>query len=122
MRWTIISLAAALALAGCSRQQTAEAGSQADRAKNQAQKALGNARVELQNGTVTARVKTAMMASTRLDTSNVNVDTNNGVVYLKGSVPAADQKNLAMQIAKDTVGSGTKVVSQLQVAKPAKNH
>jgi osmotically-inducible protein OsmY len=106
-----------LVLCGCSRQQTAEAGSQATKAKNQAEHALGDAKATLADGSISARVKTAMMASNRLDTSHINVDTKNRVVYLKGSVTSADQKKLADQIARDTVGGDTKVVSQLQVGK-----
>src|SRR5689334_4033179 len=122
MRRIILGLAAALALSGCSRQQQAEAGSQAQRAKSQTQQAVSKARQQLSDGSITAKVKTAMMASDKLQTGGIDIDTANRVVHLKGSVPDASQKALAERIAKDTVGPDVRVVSDLTVnaKQPAK--
>lgn len=81
---------------------------QARQEANKAGKALGE-------GEVTLKVKAALMASDRLNTSAIDVDTRDHVVYLKGSVPQASQKTVAETIAKNTVAPGVKVVNQLQV-------
>jgi len=64
----------------------------------------------------TAGVKSALIADERVDTSNINVDTNTdtNTVVLKGSVPTAAQKQLAEQIARDKA-KGYRVVNQLVV-------
>ena len=64
----------------------------------------------------TAGVKSALIADERVDTSNINVDTNTdtNTVVLKGSVPTAAQKQLAEQIARETA-KGYRVVNQLVV-------
>jgi osmotically-inducible protein OsmY len=64
----------------------------------------------------TAGVKSALIADERIDTSNINVDTNTdtNTVVLKGSVPTAQQKQLAEQIARDKA-KGYRIVNQLAV-------
>ena len=56
-----------------------------------------------------------------MDASNINVDTNSSTrtVVLKGTVPSADQKTTAEQIAKQKA-EGYTIVNQLTVA-PAKD-
>ena len=50
----------------------------------------------------TADVKSALMADTRVDAGGINVDTNKDTktVTLNGTVPSADQKKLAEEVAK----------------------
>lgn len=52
--------------------------------------------------TNTVDVKSALIADGRVDASNINVDTssNTKTVVLKGSVPTAQQKTIAEQIAR----------------------
>ena len=54
-------------------------------------------------GAQTVDVKSALIADGRVDASNINVDTSASTktVVLKGSVPTAQQKTLAEQIARD---------------------
>ena len=70
--------------------------------------------------TLTPKVKSAIVADAKLnDPKNlIDVDTKDGVVYLKGHVLTNDQKKLAGDIAAKTVtesGSKDKVMNQLTV-------
>ena len=84
------------------------AGQQARQETRQAGKAMADSEV-------TIRVKAALMASDRLNTSAIDVDTRSHIVYLKGSVPQTAQKSLAETIAKSIVAPNITVVNQLQV-------
>ena len=65
----------------------------------------------------TVDVKSALIADKRVDTSNLNVDTNTdaNTVVLKGTVPTAEQKRIAEQIASEQA-KGYRIVNQLVVA------
>lgn len=52
---------------------------------------------------LTGKVKNALIVS-KVDTGKLNVDTVNGVVTLKGSVPTASQKATAEKVAKQVEG------------------
>jgi len=122
--------AAALGLAGCNPNDQAKVQAQSDRAGQnmkaaaqnagvQLKQASANAKHDLTDGTITFKVKNAMSASDKLNTSGINVDTKDKVVHLRGAVADANQKALAERIAQDTVGKDVQVVSELAV-KPAK--
>ena len=66
--------------------------------------------------TNTVDVKSALIADGRVDASNINVDTSSQTktVVLKGSVPTAQQKTLAEQIARDKA-EGYTIQNQLTV-------
>lgn len=66
----------------------------------------------------TAAVKAALLASNKMDTKALNVDTVEGTVHLKGHVPTEEQRALAEEIAKSTVAEGTNVVNELVVGEP----
>ena len=68
----------------------------------------------------TVDVKAALIADDRIDTANLNVDTNaaNNTVVLKGTVPTAEQKALAERIAREQA-KGYRIVNQLTVAPAA---
>jgi osmotically-inducible protein OsmY len=65
------------------------------------------------------KVKTAMTASSKLNTSGIDVDTKDKVVTINGAVADGNQRQLAERIAKDTVGPDVQVVNKLQVRPPA---
>jgi len=52
---------------------------------------------------LTGKVKNALITS-KVDARSLNVDTANGAVTLKGSVPTAAQKSLAEKVAKQVAG------------------
>ena len=67
--------------------------------------------------TLTTKVKSALAADVGLKTvTNINVDSTDGVVTLKGKVDSADMKKRAEHVAKKV--SGVKSVkNQLKVEK-----
>jgi osmotically-inducible protein OsmY len=69
---------------------------------------------------ITAKVKWFFVGENALKGSDINVDTSNHVVTLKGTVPSAAGKARAVQLAKETDGV-TRVDDQLMIkAKGAK--
>lgn len=98
----------------------ADAAKDAGRAVENAATAAGNAVMEggraADAAVETMDVKVALTADTRVDASDINVDTdhNTKTVTLRGSVPSAAQKTLAgdIAIAKAT---GYRVVNSLTV-------
>jgi hyperosmotically inducible protein len=66
------------------------------------------------DATITGQVKTAFAISKRISAYEINVDTQDGVVTLKGQVPTEIDRELAGDIAKDTTGV-KQVDNQLRV-------
>lgn len=66
------------------------------------------------DASITASVKSKLVADKTSNLTRVDVDTNNGTVYLNGTVDNAEQKTRAEQLAWQA--SGVKnVVNNLQV-------
>lgn len=68
----------------------------------------------VEDGTITAAVKTRLVADKTSNLTRVDVDTNNATVYLKGMVESLEQKARAEQLAWEAKGVRG-VVNQLQV-------
>jgi osmotically-inducible protein OsmY len=69
------------------------------------------------NATLTGKVKSALASDAGAKTmTNINVDSNNGVVTLKGRVDTADAKKKAAEIAKKVEGVKS-VKNELKVEK-----
>ena len=64
---------------------------------------------------ITAAVKAKLVADRPANLTRVDVDTTNGVVYLKGSVDSPEDRMRAEQLTREARGV-TGVVNQLQVA------
>jgi hyperosmotically inducible protein len=100
---------------------TADAARKAEPAVRDAGEAVaeGTAAVKdaAETSTTTAQVKSALLADTRVDASNIDVDTDTTrrVVTLRGSVPSATQKSTAERIARDKA-EGFQVVNDLRIA------
>lgn len=112
-------LGSSLLVAGCSQQeqQNAEQNLQkgaanVERTLEKGAKDVGKA---VSTGVDTAKVKSALMASEKLNTDHLNVDKEGNTFYLRGSVPDAEQKALAARIANDVIGKDEKVVDELKV-------
>jgi hyperosmotically inducible protein len=58
----------------------------------------------IDDATITARVKTRLLEDPLVKGMDIDVDTRVGVVYLTGTVQKPDQKDAAIQIAKNTRG------------------
>ncbi len=65
---------------------------------------------------ITAKVKAALLSSSDVEGSAINVDTEQGRVTLKGKVPEAAQIDRAVQIARNVEGV-REVESQLSASK-----
>lgn len=68
------------------------------------------------DASVTASVKSKLVADKAANLTRVDVDTNNGTVYLNGTVESAEQKARAEQLAWQATGVKN-VVNNLQVQK-----
>ena len=70
----------------------------------------------IDDATITASVKSKLVGEKASNLTRVDVDTNNGTVYLNGTVESAEQKSRAEQIAWQASGVKT-VVNNLQIQK-----
>lgn len=70
----------------------------------------------IDDATITASVKSKLVADKAVNLTRVDVDTNNGTVYLNGTVETAEQKVRAEQLARQADGVKS-VVNNLQVQK-----
>jgi len=68
------------------------------------------------DATITASVKSKLVADKAANLTRVDVDTNNGTVYLNGTVESAEQKARAERLAWQAQGVKS-VVNNLQVQK-----
>jgi osmotically-inducible protein OsmY len=89
--------------------KTADAKDRADDAADRAGEVLGDA-------AITTAVKSKLLADTDVSGMKIDVDTANGVVTLKGTVPSAVEKRRALQLAKETKGVKS-VKDQLKIGK-----
>lgn len=68
----------------------------------------------LDDATITASVKTKLVADKASNLTRVDVDTNNGIVSLNGTVETLEQRARAEQLAREA--SGVKqVMNNLQI-------
>lgn len=67
------------------------------------------------DATITANIKSKLHGTSSLDNADINVNTNNGVVTLSGSVPDEQAKSRAEQIARSVDGV-SKVEGRLKVS------
>ena len=68
------------------------------------------------DASITASVKSKLVADKAANLTRVDVDTNNGTVYLNGTVETPEQKTRAEQLAWQA-GGVKAVVNNLQVQK-----
>lgn len=77
-------------------------------------KTTQSASTQWSDSSITARVKSKLIGSDRVAAHNIDVNTEEGVVYLLGRVKTADEKATAERIAKECEGVH-KVVNHLEV-------
>lgn len=70
----------------------------------------------IDDASITASVKSQLVADKASNLVRVDVDTNQGVVYLNGTVDSAEQKARAEELARRVRGV-SRVVNNLQVAR-----
>jgi hyperosmotically inducible periplasmic protein len=99
---------ALLIIGGCTDRQQDRAGTEARDAAKTAERTVDNA-------ATTTAVKSKLAADVRLSTiATINVDSSGNTVTLSGTVPTADDKRKAEEVAK-TVDGVTSVVNNLEV-------
>jgi Putative phospholipid-binding domain. len=102
----------ALASTGCSQQTLESAQEDAERNIQTVRREAKPALKKLDNG---GRVTAAIQANKQLP-STIRVDADTDGVKLRGTVKTAQQKDMAEQIARDTLGPDLKVVNDLKVS------
>jgi osmotically-inducible protein OsmY len=68
----------------------------------------------VEDATITSKVKSKLLWNRNTSGLDINVDTENGIVTLKGKVSTEAHENLAVQLAKNTTGV-ERVKSELKV-------
>jgi hypothetical protein len=89
------------------RETGAEIGERVGEVANRAQRIATD-------GAMTAKIKSKMALDDTIEAAEINVDTSNGVVTLRGSVDTLAERDRALQLARETEGV-TSVVDQLLV-------
>lgn len=97
LRAVFAATAAILVLGACTRDERKEVRTEAKQATNAAANVIDNA-------ALTTKVKAALLADELVKGTQINVDSNNGVVTLKGTVDSPAHKEKAEQVAKGVSG------------------
>lgn len=83
-------------------------------AKVKSERAVDKTGEALSDAAITSEVKTKFLAEPGVSGLNINVDTNNGIVTLRGDVKSKAEAAKAVQIARNSKGV-KRVVSKLRV-------
>lgn len=87
--------------AGVTAQTMGASTSDASSAPSASSESLGQ---HISDGTITTKVKTALMTAKDLKSMHIHVKTRRGTVWLTGSVPTSDEKTRAQQVAEGVTG------------------
>lgn len=123
MAATILSslLAATPFAAGAADSKLAQAKDKAeskmDEVKDKAKSATESAKTAVSDSWITSKTKIALFADERVKGREVGVDTQKGVVYLRGKVDSDEAKTAAAEVAKNIEGVQS-VKNDLQVVAP----
>ena len=99
------------------REAAAEAKEETREARRETGEAVGTAGQAVNDGWITTKVKGSFVGVDALEGSEIDVDTKNHVVTLKGTVPTTAARVRAEEIAKKVEGV-TSVKNELKVATP----
>ena len=97
LRAVVAATGVLLVLGACTRDERKEVRTEVKQATNTAANAVDNA-------ALTTKVKTALLADELVKGTQINVDSNNGVVTLSGAVESSAHMQKAEQIAKGVSG------------------
>ena len=78
--------------------------STADSSSSEVQTTLDEAREDISDSWITSKVKASFHYSRNLDALNISVNTDDGLVHLRGSVLSSAEKRLAVEIARNIRG------------------
>ncbi|MBS2040426.1 BON domain-containing protein [bacterium] len=106
--------------AGCSQSERNNMANQTNQGLREASQTvkqdLHKAGRAVDEGLSSTRIKSALMASRKLDASHINVDTEKKTVYLRGSVKTQEQKKIARDLTNTMIEPGQKLVDELKIA------
>ena len=114
-RWAVAAAIAALMVAGCDRDTKQAVNKAGDEVKREAKEAGAQAKETLKDvgeaagqavgdAAITAKVKAALLAEKDVKSRDIDVETFQGKVVLKGRVPDQAQSQLAMKVARSVDG------------------
>jgi hyperosmotically inducible periplasmic protein len=123
---TLAALVMATALTACNREQSSEAQAEYgemknnasenydeakanasasyDQAKSEVREGYNDASATMGDAAITAKVKSSIIAEPDIEAMNINVDTVNGVVTLRGTVHSSAESDRVEEIARTTEG------------------
>ena len=117
LSWISVAVVATALAAGCERKSPSgeTAGQKLDRTTDRAEQKMdqaaadmkqkaGQAKDKVADATITAKVKGALIGEPDLKALQINVDTDNGVVTLTGTVDTPQKLELATQVAQRVDG------------------
>ena len=101
-----ITLATALVASGCDKHDKNAAANTDSTINGNTSAADTGATVgaKIDDGMITTKVKTALLADSTVKGTDINVDTKDGKVTLTGTVDSAPQVDMAMKLAKGVEG------------------
>lgn len=100
-----IGLAFAFAsLVGCTPETSDKAAQAVDKASEEAERRLERAAAVFDDATITAKVKTALLAKPQLKALAIDVDTAQAVVSLNGTVANDQERKEAESVARQIEG------------------
>ena len=113
MRTTLIfvMLVAFAGLSGCTSMLVGGSGASAGRPIGQDNRSASNV---ARDNRITAAIRARFAADAELGNASLNVDTRQGVVTLRGTLPAFDQRDRAVRLARDVEGV-VRVQNQVRV-------
>jgi osmotically-inducible protein OsmY len=113
----VMALSFALAgIAACTPEGTDKAAKAIENASEKAERSLERAASVFDDATITAKVKTALLAQPRLKGLAIDVDTSKNVVSLNGTVASDQERTEAERVARQVEGV-TEVKNNLHVKK-----
>lgn len=97
-------IAASAILVGCSQETADTAAKAVESAPSQIERGAERAAAAVDDASITAKVKTALIAAPDLKGLAIDVDTVQNVVTLNGTVASDDARSRAERIAKEVEG------------------
>lgn len=101
---------------GEAREAAREADRKTDDAQQGVREGAGKVGDAASNAALTSAIKTKFLADDTISGLKIDVDSNNGVVTLTGTVTTAAEKNKALRVARETDGVKS-VIDRLKVGK-----
>jgi len=115
-RWGVVAALALLSLVACTRENAERAAKTVEHVTEQAERRLERAAAVFDDATVTAKVKTALLAQPQLKSLAIDVDTSKNVVSLNGTVESEQARADAERLVRQVEGV-KEVKNNLQVKK-----